>query len=157
MIIKTFSDGSYLEYARGQFDGWCVYYISNSGRKPPHDVDYFKKIREYRETYGVEKVYGDFVYVYDRTSKTIDDGVLTSITELASTYNDAIEADVLFTTLYMAMVAEENKRNTRLGKRIKRLGIYKVLIEDSPIYEAANIMRGMKWTDIDKLCKERGF
>ena len=157
MIIKTFSNGSYLEYARGQFDDWCVYYVSASGRKPPHDIDYFTKIREYRDAYGVEKVYDDFVYVYDRTSKAIDDGVLASITELASTYNDAIEADVLFTTLYMAMVAEENKRNTRLGKRIKRLGIYKVLIEDSPIHEAANIMRGMKWTDIDKLCKERGF
>ena len=57
----------------------------------------------------------------------------------------------------MAMIAEERKQYTRLGKRIKRLGIYKLLIEKSNIYEAANFMRGMNWKDIDELCKNRGF
>lgn len=55
------------------------------------------------------------------------------------------------------MIAEKRKQYTRLGKRIKRLGIYKLLIEKSNIYEAANFMRGMNWKDIDKLCKNRGF
>ena len=70
---------------------------------------------------------------------------------------EGIEAEVLFSILYMAMISEEKKRNTKLGKRIKRLGVHKLLIEGKDIYEAANFMKGMKWRDIDQLCKERGF
>jgi hypothetical protein len=144
-IIKRFDNDTALGFDKGKFDSWCVYFIDTNGRKtPPQDTDYFAQIREYGKEYGIEKVYGDRE-------------TLIFITELATTYNNNYEADVLFTTLYMAMVAEENKKYTKLGKRIKRLGIYKVLIENSPIIEAANIMRGMKWYDIDILCKERGF
>ena len=57
----------------------------------------------------------------------------------------------------MAMIAEERKCFTRLGKRIKRLGIYKLLIEGKSVGESANFMRGLKWYEIDAMCKERGF
>ena len=57
----------------------------------------------------------------------------------------------------MAMIAEEQKKFTRLGKRIKRLGIYKLLIENRSVSESANFMRGMGWRDIATLCEERGF
>ena len=49
----------------------------------------------------------------------------------------------IFSILYMAMIAEERKAGTRLGKRIKRLGIHKLLIENIPVREAANFMRGI--------------
>ena len=65
--------------------------------------------------------------------------------------------DVIFSILYMAMIAEERKKNTRLGKRIKRLGIHKLLIEKSNVLDAANFMRGMGWREIDSLCRARGF
>lgn len=55
------------------------------------------------------------------------------------------------------MIAEERKAGTRLGKRIKRLGIHMLLIENIPVREAANFMRGMGWRDIARLCEERGF
>ncbi len=54
-------------------------------------------------------------------------------------------------------IAEERKAGTRLGKRIKRLGIHMLLIENTPVQEAANFMRGMRWRDIARLCEERGF
>jgi hypothetical protein len=57
----------------------------------------------------------------------------------------------------MAMIAEEQKQYTKLGKRIKRLGIHMLLIEQLSVHEAANIMRGMGWRDIAVLCDERGF
>ena len=44
--IKTFSDGSFLEYDRGSFDDWCVYLTKPDGnRKPPRDMDYFKQLQ----------------------------------------------------------------------------------------------------------------
>ena len=55
------------------------------------------------------------------------------------------------------MIAEENKAFTRLGKRIKRLGIYKLLIENKSVQQSANFMRGMGWREISDLCNERGF
>ena len=46
-IIKTFADGTYLEYDRGSFDDWCVYMVEANGyRKPPLDRDYFADIKE---------------------------------------------------------------------------------------------------------------
>ena len=57
----------------------------------------------------------------------------------------------------MGMLAEENKAFTRLGKRIKRLGMHKLLIENETVADAANFMRGMGWRQIDAMCKERGF
>jgi hypothetical protein len=57
----------------------------------------------------------------------------------------------------MGMIAEERKAGTRLGKRIKRLGVHKFLIEKKTVTEAANFMRGMGWRQIDAMCKERGF
>ena len=83
---------------------------------------------------------------------------LRRISIIAGSYGeDALLVDVIFSILYMAMIAEEQKANTRLGKRIKRLGIYKLLIENRSVYEAANFMRGMGWREIAKLCEERGF
>ena len=55
------------------------------------------------------------------------------------------------------MLAEENKEKSVLGKRIKRLGLYTLLIEDKPVDHSANFMNGKKCGVLDKLCKERGF
>lgn len=157
-IIKSFGE-SYLEYDRGSFDEWCVYYVDNNGhRSPPHDVDYFDTLVEMSEIYSKEKVYSDYVKIYDKTGKELDEKVLSYITSVAEGYGtEKVVMDITFTTLYMAMIAEENKKNTRLGKRIKRLGIHMLLFENYSSFNAANFMKGMGWRDIDRLCKERGF
>ena len=158
-IIKTFSDGSFLEYDRGVFDDWCVYLTNASGnRRPPRDTDYFTQLKELAERFGTEKVYCDYVKVYDLTGKQVNRNSLEKITILSKEYGaSAIQVDTIFSILYMAMIAEERKVGTRLGKRIKRLGIHKLLIENRPVREAANFMRGMGWRDIARLCEERGF
>ena len=69
----------------------------------------------------------------------------------------ALEFSKIFSILYMGMLAEENKAHTRLGKRIKRLGMHKLLIENESVDTAANFMRKMKWYEIDSLCRSRGF
>ena len=158
-LIKEFENGTFLEYDRGGFDDWCVYFTDTNGtRKPPRDVDYFKQLTELAEKYSVEKVYTDYVQVYNLTGKEVEQTALAEISRISASYGrDALDVDVIFSILYMAMIAEERKKYTRLGKRIKRLGIYKLLIEKRSVYEAANFMRGMGWRDIDALCRERGF
>ena len=158
-LIKRFSNGSFLEYDRGSFDDWCVFFTDASGnRKPPRDTEYFTQLQLLAEQFGTEKVYGDYVSIYDMTGKEVSNNVLDRISILSKSYGtNAIQVDTIFSILYMAMIAEERKENTRLGKRIKRLGIHKLLIENQSVIEAANFMRGMRWTEIDRLCKERGF
>ena len=159
MLIKVFSDKSKLEYDKGSFDNWCVYYTNAAGiRKPPKDTDYFEFLLNLANKNSIEKVYSDYVQVYNWTGKQLSQDVLNSISSLSASYGDnALAVDVVFTILYMAMIAEERKAYTKLGKRIKRLGIHALLIENVPVSRAANFMRGMGWREIDKLCRERGY
>lgn len=160
MIVKTFSDGSYLEYAEGSFDNWCVYMVNpaRNFRQPPRDVHYFGFLQKQSQTFGSEKIYTDFVSIYNLTQKEVEQSVLEKIDEVAATYPNAqLEFSKIYTILYMGMVAEEKKAGTRLGKRIKRLGVYKLLVENLSVEKSANFMRGMNWRQIDALCRERGF
>ncbi len=158
-IIKRFSDGSFLEYDTGSFDDWCVYYTDNMGiRNPPRDADYFAQLILFSQRYGSQRIYDDFVKVYDMTEKEVSTNCLIKITQIATAYgSDRIAVDVVFSILYMAMIAEERKKYTRLGKRIKRLGVYSLLIENKSVKESANFMRNKGWREIDALCRARGF
>lgn len=157
--IKTFGNGSYLEYDRGKFDKWCVYLAQPDGsRRPPRDMDYFNDLKALAEKYGAERVYQDYVRVYEMTGKQVSDQSLAAISRIAEGYGpDALKVDTVFSILYMAMIAEEQKRNTYLGKRIKRLGVHVLLLENRTVSDAANFMRGMGWREIDGLCSARGF
>lgn len=55
------------------------------------------------------------------------------------------------------MISEEQKENTRLGKKIKYLGIHVLLKENKDIEETVNFRHGMGWRDILALCVARGF
>jgi hypothetical protein len=79
--IKSFSDGSFLEYDRGSFDDWCVYLTQSNGcRRPPRDTDYFRDLKHYAHKYGTGRIYDDYVKVYEMTGKTIENNVLSAIT-----------------------------------------------------------------------------
>ncbi|MCH5262828.1 MAG: hypothetical protein J1F42_07940 [Lachnospiraceae bacterium] len=161
-IVKKYDDGSYLEFDKGGFDDWCVYFVKSDGsRTAPTDTGYFNQLKQYAAQYGAEKVYNDFVSVYNSTGKNVEQTALDKITQIASSYKnkagDALEMDIVFTILYMAMIAEENKQYTKLGKRIKRLGVHMVLVENVDVTQAATCMNGKKWQEIDRMCKDRGF
>ena len=158
-IIKRFSDGSYLEFAQGSFDGWCVYVTTPDGvRRPPLDRNYFAFLRRLGAAFGPRRVYDDFVRVYERTGTGVEPAVLSLIASIAASYQgSALRVEQVFSILYMTMIAEENKASTRLGKRIKRLGIHCLLLEGMAVEEAADFTRGMSWRDIASMCSQRGF
>lgn len=158
-VVKEFSDGSSLEYDRGKFDDWCVYERTPEGvRSAPRDTDYFRALDEFAAEIGSETVYSDFVRLYEVTAGEIADSTLVLIDEISKGYGSSgSEAAKTYATLYMGMVAEEQKSYTKLGKRVKRLGVHKLLIEGEPVEVAAHFMRGKKWQEIAALCEERGF
>lgn len=158
-IVKRFSDGSYLEFARGNFDEWCVYVTTPKGlRRPPLDRNYFSFLKRLAEQFGPQRVYNDFVRVYEETEKHVDEKVFSLISHIASGYPGwELRVEQVFSILYLTMIAEENKAFTRLGRRIKRLGVYGLLLEDMSVEQAADFTRGMRWKDIAAMCSERGF
>jgi hypothetical protein len=159
--IKLFPDGSCLEYDKGNFDDWCIYLVNpnTNQRVAPRDIHYFEAFQKLSKKYGNDKIYRDFVSIYDKTGANLDLDVLAFITQLAhNQYQpDAFQMDQLFTTVYAGMVAEENKKNAILKKRIKRLGMHQLLIEQVTPFIAANFSKGKKWRDLDAECKNRDF
>jgi len=158
-LIKKISDGSTVEFDSGKFDDWCVYLQRpNEVRYAPTDIQYFTRLYELGNTYGHKKIYDDFVQYYRNTTRNIDSQVLSQITQLSLSYNaHSVEMDIWFTVIYAGMVAEENKVNAILKKRIKRLGIHQVLIDNESANFAANFSRGKKWRELDSLMRTKGF
>ena len=158
-LIKLFSDGSKLLFDKGVFDEWCVYMQHSGARKyAPTDVQYFGRLQQYARTFGAKVVYTDFLEIYEQTKKSVSAEVLAYITELSAKYdNDSTLVEMDFTIIYSGMIAEENKAYTKLGKRIKRLGVYQVLIEGVAPTVAAQFSKGKKWTEIEQECIRRGI
>jgi hypothetical protein len=92
------------------------------------------------------------------TDKEINKKILDYISLVSEEYlEDRTKVEILFTILYAAFISEENKTHTKLGKRIKLLGIHQILFESKSPEDAANFSKGMPWRDISKLYEERGF
>lgn len=109
--------------------------------------------------FGSHKIYNDFLFIYKNTNKTINyDILITLIDNISNTYNSySLIINKCFSIIYLGMIAEENKLYTKLGKRIKRLGIHKLLFENYEPENAANFMKGKTWKEIDFICKQYNF
>jgi hypothetical protein len=119
---------------------------------------YFVALREMGKKYGSKKIYNDFVKIYDKTSSDIDKNVLDFIDNISKKYDDdKLKMNILFTILYAGMVAEENKERAILKKRIKRLGMHQILLENMMSTQAASYSKRKEWYILDDECKERGF
>ena len=158
-IITTFSDGSKLEYDKGLFDDWCVYLTRpNTSKHAPKDFQYFQRLIIYGTKHGFDSLYDDYVEIYNLTTKEIEEAVLQKIKEIASKYGvDALDVAIDFTIIYMGMIAEENKEFTKLGKRIKRLGVHQILKDRLHYNVAANFSRGKNWRELNEICLSKGF
>lgn len=158
-LIKRFSDGSLLEFDQGNFDEWCIF-LTRPGRLrfAPRDWQYFVRLQELAAAHGNQKVYADFVAIFDATNRTLDAELLTRISRISIDYTQHIlRADIVFTLLYAGMLAEENKAHAPLGKRIKRLGVYQVVLEEMNPHAAATFSVGRPWQELAQLCVSRGF
>ncbi len=159
-LIKNLKNNRKVIFGKGRFDDWCVYIVEADGFiKAPLDVTYFSELNTISQKYLNHKIYNDFVQIYNRTDKSVNQEVLMLIESIASTYNDEDKEKIeqWFTVLYAGMIAEENKANAILKKRVKRLGMYQVLMQNIPAIEAAKFSFGKKWRDLDQLMSSFGF
>ncbi len=159
-LVKKLKSGQSVIFDQGRFDEWCVYVVEpNGSKKAPYDETYFSELYEISKHYPKGKVYNDFVKIYNLTGRSIDHSVVSIIDEISRTYlpehQNIIEK--WFSVIYAGMIAEENKERAILKKRIKRLGMYQVLMLDMPAKEAAKFSYGKKWRELDEIMKKYGF
>ncbi len=169
MFEKEFADGTIIGFTEGKFDNWCVFaQRPNAQRYKPLDIDYFTQVKDYAERFGTDRVYEDFVSIYSRTKNEVEDGVIKHIEQISESYGDEkIEISILFSILYYAMIAEQNRvykkdedgdaYPTKVGKNLKRLGVHQMLYLEFTPEEAANYTKGMKWYEIKQECENCGF
>jgi len=146
-----------LGFGRGSFDEWCIYVSGGDYQKFPLDEWYFQILLDWTKHRSAEDIYEDFITIYNKTNQAVAQEVLDEILALSNHYSNQEQAAVIWTILYMGMIAEENKANAILKKRIKRLGVYQVLIEGISPKIAANYSRGLGADYLDKVCYYRGF
>ncbi len=159
-LVKKLQNNRAVIFDSGKFDDWCVYVVEGNGtKKAPSDETYFGDLYQISQKYPNNKVYNDFVMIYDRTTRTIDCEVLLMIDEIVATYNpgDRIIVEQWLTVIYAGMVAEENKKNAILKKRVKRLGMHQIMILNMPASEAARFSYGRKWRELDEIMRYLGF
>ena len=157
--LNTFSNGGFIEFDTGSFDEWCVYVTKPNGERfAPSDIQYFSRLKKLGEKYERQKIYDDFVVIFNRTTAETDPDIFKLISFLSRNYKeDQLEIEIWFNVLYAGMVAEENKEKAILKKRIKRLGIHQVLIDEMAPEVAAGFSKGVKWQQLDRLMEAKGF
>lgn len=158
-LLTHFSNGSKIEFDDGCFDSWCVFVTKADGERfAPPDTQYFSRLKILGEKHGPQKIYDDFVVIYNRTTKDVNSHVFDLIKVLSNYYGaDSLEIEVWFSVLYAGMVAEENKENAILKKRIKRLGMHQLLINDFEPDASAIFSKGKKWRELDKIMEVLGI
>ena len=156
--FRTFSDGEAIGFGRGRIDNFCVYHRIEGLTRAPLDTEYFEFIKDLSLTYSPIMVYRRFVTLYEHVEKNLSENSISLIDRISSDFPNEVRAcQTYFTILYLAMVAEENYQETKLGKRLKRLGIHQILIEGMEVDAAANWSRGRPWREISEECERRGF
>lgn len=160
----NFKDGSKMFHGSGKFDAWCVYY-EEPDKEPIALLDkgYFKVLNFLKNEYNGEKVYNDFVKIYNLATADFNKDVMATIKEVSKTYGiHQLRAEKMFTVLYMAMVSEFHwvsraGKPTVLNKRLKRLGVYQIAILNYNPTDAANYSRHKSISELVEECKRYGF
>ncbi len=137
-----------------------MYYIAPTGqKKAPKDIEYFSFIKELDETYGSDMVYNLIFEIFKKTTNNVDTQILEYITQQCKIKfgTQSLEADKNITFIYLGMIAEENKKNAVVKKRIKMLGIYYLLKEHKSVEMSATCLCYMNAEAILEECRVRNI
>lgn len=159
-LITAFDDSTYLCFTRGAFDDWRVTFLNSEGKQvySPKDTaffDYFLSLIKYGNT--GQEIFNIIKRMSKRISKNMEidfDHLRKDIHKCAEELHIPEEEELKFEKAMMsvlaAMLSEEKKAFTKLGKKLKLLGLHQVLIGKMEPKIAANWSRGKSWQEILK-------
>jgi len=167
--IVTFNDKFTIFIAPGNQDEYSIFTMNPAGIVNfPEDVKYFQDLQILGKKYGNRFIYDIFLDVYNLTNyndyyeKSYDTTIGKIINRINEhTFLKTIVGDELQTLtrtmilLYSIMVSEELRENAPLGKNLKRLSMYQVMLEGMNPVDAANFSRGKKFPTLMQECTKR--
>lgn len=159
-LIRKIAEQREIVFDKGKFDNWCVYIVeANGSRRAPTDEEYFADLQRLGRKYGGNKIYSDYLKLYELTGSVINNDVLDLVDLIKEDYiaEDRNQIEQWFCVLYAGMVAEENKAGAILKKRIKRLGMFQVLMLNQSPEFAAKFSLKKTCRMLDKIMKDYGF
>lgn len=146
--LRIFEDGSYIAAHTGRIDDFCIsiFNAENKVINTPKDAYCFEYFLSLQNN---EAVFEAIKEMAEHLGK--DEGTIATV-ELPS-FNETIEEKQLFAAFAAMMVAEENRIliygrtriPTKVGKKIKIVGAYQVLMEGMSPQDAANWSIGKNW------------
>jgi hypothetical protein len=150
-VLKMFSDTTLLLYDRGSFDEYRVSFYDNKlhHRSSPHDAQFFNFLLKMGQPETVWQMIVSLARQIDKHTEFQN----INLPKLSG----SLEEEKVFSALAAAMMAEERKAKTKLGKRVKLLGCHQVLIQKIPPRVAAKWSRGKPWKEIAVECEKWGF
>ncbi len=150
--------GSFVDYAVVDFEF-----------DAPEDVDYMQKIRDLASKYGQKRVWNSFLDLYDAIPQerdiSISRAMMQKVLQIAAGYPGEPELRYILDCLLCAMIAENNRLrkygssyNTKLGKKVKALGIYQAIFEPKlSIHQVADYSKDQPAEWISNECTKRGI
>lgn len=156
--------GECIFFGKGTVDNWCAYTAKYVNGKFMCSMSLDKYYFELLEIIGgLNKddrwaLYSDMKMLFAYTGSAVNPDVIKMIGVMADRYG--FFADIAyncFMHVYYGMIAEENKAGTKLGKLIKLLGIYHLLIESMAVDEAAECEYDVPWRKLKAECDERNI
>ncbi len=159
IIIHTFPDCSQLTFGKGPSADWAIYMKRpNQRSKESTMADCILGLNALGERYGGERLYSNFLQIYDLATTEICDEVFSTIYSIAQEYSsDLMDVMLLFSEIYAHMVALENNADVKGGKIRCRLAVYMLLMEDQDAKFVTTFVRKAKKDDIDNICELKGL
>ena len=150
-VLKMFKDNTLLLYDRGSFDEFRVSFYDNKlrYRSSPNDAQFFTFFLKMGDNEKVWRMIVDLASQIDKHTE------FQNI--ILPTLSGSLEEEKVFSALAVAMMAEERKAKTRLGKRVKLLGCHQALMQGISPRAAAKWSRGKPWKEIADECTKWGF
>lgn len=157
-VVKEFLDGGRFAFVCGRFDAWMVDCFDMSYlSRYPKDEEIFNMVLLMAKLFGPFSIWEKFQDLFNLTDKNIYQDVLDGIEEMSRKQNSSRLIREVFTFIYLAMVAEENKIRAPLGKRVKALAMHQLLIEGLPPHIVAECSKGKGWRLLQQWCEQRGI
>lgn len=156
--ISPMSFGQYIFFAQGSFDMFCAWAkmtINNTTYYAKAlDTYYFELAHVLSQIYSPNLILNLITETYNLIPiRTPDNKIIPTpqqehvlhihkISQALNKNNHSNWCVNMLMHLYYGMIAEENKKNTILGKSIKLTGVHSLLVRNKSISEAANENRG---------------
>ena len=150
-ILYLFSDGTKLVFDKGKIDNYRVSFYRGPKRLcSPRDERVFSQLT----TLNPAMAWSTICYIAEQIDNK------TNFEEVNLPFNESLRERKLFASLAAMMIAEEKislRLGTNVGKLIKLLGCYQVLIEGkSPRYAALWSVQRNPY-EIMKRCRQCGL